>query len=144
RFDLQVAGLAHTVRSDAAGKFRLAGFGRERLVTLRIEGTTIETRDFHVATRRGMSILVVQRQADQPYFGRVTIQPATFDHAAAPTRPVEGVVRDAATGKPLAGVPVEAAVASAAPHEDRETLRTTTDRAGRYRLVGLPRNAGQR
>jgi RNA polymerase sigma factor (sigma-70 family) len=144
RFDLNAAGLDRVARTDAAGKFRLTGFGRERLVTLRIEGPTIETQDFHVVTRRDASTLVVPRQGDTPAFGTVTIRPASFDHAAAPTRPVEGVVRDVDTGKPLAGVPVEATLPSAGAHENREMLRTTTDREGRYRIVGLPRSPGQR
>jgi hypothetical protein len=63
-----------------------------------------------------------------------------FDHAAAPTRPIEGVVRDKDTGKPLAGVTIQARLPSALrPRDQDRYLRTTTDLKGRYRLVGLSR-----
>jgi hypothetical protein len=78
---------------------------------------------------------------------------ASVEYAGAPTRPVVGVVRDKDTGKPLAGVTIEAEIARAGaavnggiangvelllPDPGRQ-IRTTTDQEGRYRLVGLPK-----
>src|SRR5262249_5725828 len=58
----------------------------------------------------------------------------TFDHAAAPSQPVTGVVRDKATGKPLAGAPVNG---SAAGSWGGGYVTTETHDEGRYRLTGL-------
>jgi RNA polymerase sigma factor (sigma-70 family) len=114
------------------GRFRLAGVGRDRVVTLRVEEPTIETREVNVVTRAGVKTVTVPYFDDYPESGELTYHAATFDHPAAPCRVVSGVVRDKATGKPIAGADVRA-----------ETpigyLRTTADKEGRYRLTGLPR-----
>jgi RNA polymerase sigma factor (sigma-70 family) len=146
--DLAAAGLARTVRTGADGRFRLTGFGRERVVWLRFSGPTIEVHDVAVRTRRG-DTLTVARIRGEPRFGSYTMHGADFTHAAAPTRPVLGTVTDKATGKPLADVPVSARVpVSASPPfalgsgpDSRVEVRT--DKDGRYRLVGLPGAAGQ-
>src|SRR5262249_1564256 len=66
-----------------------------------------------------------------------------FDHVVAPTMPVVGTVRAKDTGKPLAGVTIRAQLSSAYGFHDRDHyLRTTTDKEGRYRLVGLPKMEG--
>ena len=43
---------------------------------------------------------------DKPEFGTLVFHGATVDHVAAPTRPIEGTVRDKDTGRPLAGVSI--------------------------------------
>jgi hypothetical protein len=143
RIDVVTAGLAHPTRTDEHGRFRLDGFGRERMVTLLFEGPTIETRPVDVITRRGEKPLTLYAQKNQPYFGTVTIYPARFDFAAAPTRVVEGVVRSADTGKPLAGVTVKARMTAGRGYDIDEDFQAKTDAEGRYRLVGLPRGLGQ-
>src|SRR5262249_44616444 len=125
--------------TGADGTFRLRGIGRERVAVLRFEAPAIETRDVHAMTRRGPAVRVPSQTA-----GPLVFHGASFDHAAAPTRPVVGVVRDRDTGKPLAGVTVRSAIASAWSSSGRRDLRATTDREGRYRLAGLPRGGGQR
>jgi hypothetical protein len=57
---------------------------------------------------------------------------ATFEHAAAPSRPIRGVVRDKKTGKPVAGVGVSAFYT---------THRPRTDKDGRYELLGYPKGS---
>src|SRR5262249_53150911 len=99
---------------------------------LRFAGPTIETVDVYVLSRLTPAV----RLPHVVYYGNV------FDHAAAPTRPVEGVVRDTDTRKALAGVTVQARLPSAVGHRDQDRyLRATTDEQGRYRLTGLPRDA---
>jgi len=51
RLDLAALGLPQATRTDADGRFRLSGFGRERLGGLRFIGPTIERREVTVATR---------------------------------------------------------------------------------------------
>jgi hypothetical protein len=71
---------------------------------------------------------------------------ANFRHAAAPTKPIVGVVRDKDTKKPLAGVTVRghsrAITASRLDLRGLDMMRTTSDAQGRYRLVGMPKGEG--
>jgi RNA polymerase sigma factor (sigma-70 family) len=134
--DPALLGLTRPVLTGADGKFRFRGISPECRVSLRFAGPTIETVEVWVLTHPTPTIRVPRHFV---FYG------ATFDHAAAPTRPVVGVVRDRDTGKPLAGVTIQARLPSALGHRDEDKyLRTTTDGKGRYRLVGLSRQKGHR
>jgi RNA polymerase sigma factor (sigma-70 family) len=123
------------------GRFELHGIGRERVVGMTISGPTIETRQVRVRTRPGEKI---QRHEwkDFPNSGDLIYYGASFDHPAGPTRPVVGVVRDKSTKKPLAGAILESVSLSGENFYGRMFVRTTADREGRYRLIGLPLGAG--
>ncbi len=69
---------------------------------------------------------------------------ASFRHAAAPTKPIVGVVRDTDTKKPLAGVAIVSNRLANDPIVGNEMVRTTTDAQGHYRLVGMPKGEGNR
>ncbi len=69
---------------------------------------------------------------------------ANFRHAAAPTKPVLGVVRDRDTKKPLAGVIVESNKLANNPVPGMNIVQTTTDAQGRYRLMGMPKGEGNK
>ena len=132
-----------TVTTGADGRFRLTGIGRERVVSLWITGPTIATSfvNIHARTRPGPTYrLAVQR--DKPEYGTLVFHGATFDHAAAPTRPIEGTVRDKGTGKPLAGVSIRSDRFAGNVIGGRDYLRTTTGADGRFRLTGMPGGAG--
>jgi hypothetical protein len=73
------------------------------------------------------------------YFGHYG---AAFDLLVAPNKPVVGVVSDRATGKPLAGVTVHTRLVSGTAGLHDDLIRVTTDRDGRYRIVGLPKGQG--
>jgi 5-hydroxyisourate hydrolase-like protein (transthyretin family) len=73
-----------------------------------------------------------------------TYYAASFRHAAAPTKPVVGRVRDKDTGKPLAGVTIESNQLANDPVPGRNISQTTTDAEGRYRLTGLPKGEGNK
>ena len=53
-----------------------------------------------------------------------------------PTRPIEGIVRDIDTKKPLAGIMVRGERSLGSP---AKYVQAITDAQGHYRLVGLPR-----
>src|SRR5262249_49466504 len=112
-----------TVTTGKDGRFRLTGFGRDRVVMLRLRGDDIEhcvfwvvTRDEQLGTRTG------------PYgtYG------ATFTHHALPSKPILGTVRDGATGKPLAGITVGSSM-----YNNRWAK---TDAKGQYRIVGAAKH----
>src|SRR5439155_27191321 len=124
------------------GRFRLRGLGRERIVTLRLEGPTIEHKTLYVVPRPAAELKALVQPAGGKRMGRTTAAPlvygSTFDHVANPSRPIVGTVRDKQTGQPVAGVWINA-VATQGRGEDH--TRTQTDEQGRYRLLGLRKAA---
>jgi beta-lactamase regulating signal transducer with metallopeptidase domain/protocatechuate 3,4-dioxygenase beta subunit len=129
-----------TATSDADGRFRLTGIGRERIVSLSIEGPRIESAcAVHARTRLGKTLVIPYQLPWMPekhtYYG------ATFEHVARPSVPIVGTVRDKDTGKPLPGVAIQAHKLAGNPAKDHMVsffVRTTTDTEGRYRLTGMP------
>jgi RNA polymerase sigma factor (sigma-70 family) len=133
------------VTTDAAGRFRLTGIGRERVVSLWIDGPTIATAfaDVHARTRPGPTYRIAM-QRDRPQLGTSVFHGTTFEYAAAPTRPIEGIVRDKDTGRPLAGISIRSERFAGNEISGRDHVRTTTGPDGRYRLVGMPPGNGNR
>jgi RNA polymerase sigma factor (sigma-70 family) len=115
--------------TDAEGRFRITGLGRERLVEFKIEGPSIATVWIQSMTRASPTLTVAEDPGDSRY-GNHTYYGETFDFAAKPTQPIEGKVTDRETGKPLAGVSVRG-------HWKWHELSTVTDKDGKYRLTGL-------
>ncbi|HEY7155791.1 MAG TPA: carboxypeptidase-like regulatory domain-containing protein, partial [Gemmataceae bacterium] len=130
------------VVTGADGRFEMKGIGRERVAFLRIEGPTISTQEVRAMTRAREAIRL-PGQKDFPKRETVTYHAAAFEILAAPTRPIVGVVRDKDTGKPLAGVTIEKNCLGA-NGMGGISIRTTSDKAGRYRLVGLPKGEGNK
>jgi RNA polymerase sigma factor (sigma-70 family) len=98
-------GRAEVLTTGADGRFRVPGVGNDRVARLRLEGRGIATATFEA-------------------------QGAAFEHQAAVSRPIRGVVRDKDTRQPLAGVAVTSG-----------PCRAVTDREGRYELLGLAKAA---
>jgi RNA polymerase sigma factor (sigma-70 family) len=115
-----IGGQPAVLTTSQDGRFRLAGAGRERVVTLRVEGPGIALSSFNVMTRVGEPVKNPRRHSE--------IYGASFTFVGGPTRPIGGVVRDKETGQPLAGVSVGA--------PSSVWLKTVTDREGRYELRG--------
>jgi RNA polymerase sigma factor (sigma-70 family) len=85
------------------GGFQLSGTGRGRVVKLRLEGTGIASAELDV-------------------------KGTPFEYQAAVSRPIEGMVCDKGTGKPLADVEVS---------QKSGLCKTVTDQQGRYQLLGV-------
>jgi RNA polymerase sigma factor (sigma-70 family) len=139
-----IARLFPTASTDASGRFQLKGIGRERMAAVAISGPAIETRLARVLTRPGETI---QRPEFRDFLispWKLTYYGASFDHVAGPTTPIIGVVRDKDTKKPLAGATVTSWKLAGDNHLGRDYVQTTTDKDGRYRLVGMPRGEGNR
>jgi RNA polymerase sigma factor (sigma-70 family) len=111
------------VTTGADGRFQLAGAGRDRVVSFRLEGPAIATADLAVRARAGEKVGGV--------YG------ASFDYLAAASRPIRGVVRDKATGKALAGVAIGV---STFAHTGVSPTQAVTDREGRYELLGVAKS----
>ncbi len=134
--------------SDADGRFRLVGVGRERIADLEIEGPTIRAYRSYALTRAmpDLSVRVfplAEAAGGNPDFRiRDTFHGRSFTQAAAPTRPIVGTVRDARTGAPIGGVAVRSYKLADWPIYNTGLVQTTADDRGRFRLVGMPRGEG--
>jgi RNA polymerase sigma factor (sigma-70 family) len=115
--------------TDGEGRFRLAGFGRERVVNLHIRGKDLESSSIEVLTRPG-PLTGVKTGGGGAY-------PASFDYHVGPSKPIVGTVHDKRTGKPLAGIRVQGAASPGGNIGATEEARATTDGQGRYRLTGV-------
>jgi RNA polymerase sigma factor (sigma-70 family) len=109
------SGLPRSVTTDSAGRFRLQGAGRERVVHLQLEGPAIGTGDAYVLTRPG--------KLDS---GEAQLYCATFGYVATSAKPISGTVRDKRTGEPLSGIRVACSGVFA-----------RTDEKGEYKLAGV-------
>jgi RNA polymerase sigma factor (sigma-70 family) len=112
--------VAASATIDADGRFRLTGFGRDRVVHLTIRGKAIETTYVEVLTHPGpVEGLFTGNENDTAYG-------ATFERVFAPAKSIVGTVREKGTGKPLAGISISCG-RWAAP----------TDEKGQYRIDGI-------
>lgn len=142
RFGTALAPVLHPeVRTDRSGRFVLRGLGCERHAELMVESPAIATELFHVITRPGVQTIRVAKVEQRPEYGKSTWYGSEFTHVVEPCRPVVGTVRDAKTGRPIAGMRVAGTDRIALPSRHVET---TTDEAGRFRLTGLPGRDTQR
>src|SRR5262245_11548592 len=116
------------VMTDAQGRFTLTGVGRERLVELRVEGPAIATAEIRVMTRAAGDVRV-EYDPGNAKLGYRVFHGATFDFAADPTQPFQGVVTDKTSGKPIP----KAVVRSVYPYR----IEAVADDEGKYALRGL-------
>ncbi len=92
------------------GRFRLDGPGRERLAELLVTGPTVATDTLYVMGRDEPEIRTVDKSWVEPR--PIVFHAPKFQHAAAPSKPIEGYVRDKDTGKPIAGLMIRANVSA--------------------------------
>ncbi len=132
--------LSPKVATDAEGRFQLTGMGRNRLVMVQLDGPKIVSEHLNILTRPGEAISVVE--FERPSRVTTTYYGANFRHAAAPTKPIVGVVRDKDTKLPLAGITIRSHKLANNPVGGNHIVQTTTDAQGRYRLTGMPKGEG--
>jgi len=139
--------LSSEVTTDAEGRFRLTGIGRNRLVAAQLDGPTIVSEYLHILTRPGKAFEVLEGKGDPEYGEQrmiTTYYGAGFRHVAAPTKPIVGVVHDKDTKKPLGGITIRSYMLANRPMHIVDIVQTTTDAEGRYRLTGMPKGKGNR
>jgi hypothetical protein len=133
--------------TDVAGRFRLTGIGRNRLVIVQLDGPTIASEHLHILIRLGETFKIPRLEAD-PEYGTpqidVTYYGAVFRHVAGTTKPIVGVVRDKDTKEPLAGVTIRSEKLAHNPLHGQHLVQSVTDAQGRYRLIGMPKGAGNK
>jgi protocatechuate 3,4-dioxygenase beta subunit len=112
--------MAASAVTDADGRFRLTGFGRERVLHLKIHGKTIETAYVEVLTHPNPVTGLFTGNENDTAYG------PTFERLFAPAKSIAGTVREKGTGKPLDGITVFSGRSSA-----------KTDAQGRYQIDGI-------
>jgi hypothetical protein len=118
--------------TDADGRFRLAGLGRERLARLNIRGPGVAEKSIIVMTREAADVRVRPLRAAED----LVTYGARFTVALERGRTVTGVVRDKVSGAPIAeawvGPGIDAITALETGH-----YPGATDAQGRFALEGL-------
>jgi RNA polymerase sigma factor (sigma-70 family) len=124
--------------TGADGRFHLTGIGRERMAHLLVSGPTIATTVIYAMSRSGPEARCVNRRFMDTK-ALLVFHAHQFEQAVAPTKPIEGVIRDKETGRPIAGVKLRGAVYQEHSLLWDQGIEATSDAQGRYRLAGLPK-----
>src|SRR5439155_1294205 len=126
------------------------GVGRERLVSLRVEGPTIQAQTIYIVPRSTDEVkaLMLDRRErmNEEFDPGPALYPPSFRLVANPTRLIVGKVCDARSGKPLPGsiwyVPLAGNKSlGTTPGSDfyRFVLQSTSsDKDGKFSVVVLP------
>jgi RNA polymerase sigma factor (sigma-70 family) len=128
RYGAMLGDISAPAKTDANGRFRIPNVGRDRIVELNVIGPAIQHVNLVTRTQAGAPIKIAGSDERRNF----VVLASAFEHLARPARLLHGVVRDRATGKPVAGV-IVTAVGS--------TSKAVTDVAGRYELGGCPKAA---
>ena len=131
RLNVPLNDVLHVKPTDKDGRFEIAGVGVERLAGLEVKSDAVAPNMILVVTRADFDAKAFLKGAIRPPGEQVPLFGPSFEHvveraATARTPTIEGVMREAGSGKPLAGVTVTAAGVSA-----------VTDARGHYRLAGM-------
>ena len=139
RLYLPLDAITGAATTDKDGRFKLTGAGVERIVHLSIRGNGIARSTPYVITRANFDPKPYNDAAlnrEPPQFrikGQTPILYAPdFTFVAEAAKVIEGVVKDAATGKPLADVSVHTSFGFG------DGVSAKTGKDGKYRLEGLP------
>ena len=123
--------------TDKEGSVTLRGLSRGWAYTLYISGPTVVNTQARLAARPQKSSMVPAAGVSMPNrpLPQLPLHGSTFTHVVLPCKPIQGVVRQLNSDKPLAGVNI----GTQFTRDDDPESRTTTDQEGRYKLTGLPR-----
>jgi len=135
--------LSKPIQSDQDGRFQFTGVGGNRSAVLKLSGGGVTVADLRVVTMDVKPFVV--EFSDQPNSKwPITYYGADFEYGAEPSQPIEGIVRDAKSGAPLAGVRVIGDQLAGTKVSGVYATETLSDAQGRYRLQGMPKGEGNR
>ena len=141
--NLDIPQLRKRATTDRDGRFRLTGVGSNRQADLTMSGPGVTPTRLRVVARP-MEPQVVNIGNDYIPNQPVTYYGSHFQYAAEPSQPVEGIVRDAKSGEPLAGVEIRATQFAGVHFYVGNMLAAISDPQGHYRLDGMPKGEGNR
>jgi RNA polymerase sigma factor (sigma-70 family) len=122
-----------SARSDNDGRFEIKGVGANRWVVIEMIKDTIARTRLVAVTHKGLDLKAINEAVARNRRGSLPVYGPAFEHTAEPGRVVEGTVREAGTGRPVAGVIVTA-------EHHALSNRPVTDARGHYRFAGLLRS----
>ena len=128
---------ASTAITDEDGAFVLKGIGPDRLPWLSYRGGGAAIGNVRMVSREDDAQLL----ANAIQGSRQPVQASGSVISVARSRPIEGIVVDAATGKPMAGVDIHS-FAIGRMIDVQRRLRTTTSADGRFVLDGMRKGKG--
>lgn len=127
--------------TDKDGRFEIKGLGAERLVNLHVKAAGHAQETVYVVNRAGFDPEPYNKAAQErvpPELRRPGMIPMlvgpTFKVVVEPTRVIEGTIKEAGTGKPLAGVSLFSNTGY------NNSVHAASDARGHYRLAGLPKS----
>jgi RNA polymerase sigma factor (sigma-70 family) len=113
------------VQTDKDGRFEIRGVGAERVIALEMKHPALARELVLVATREGSDVQAIAKGSSGINHEGRLFGP-TFDHVVEPARVILGAVREAATGKPIAGAAVNVL-----------GVKAVSDAQGHYRVAGM-------
>ena len=129
-------GMPEGVTTDADGRFRISGLGKNRLAALELLGPTIATQRARVVTRDMKSILAYVQGDESSDFVHHGSSPTLIAH---PTQPIVGQVVASDSGEPLPHMAVKISrIGKSTWASNWPNFTTSTDAEGRFRLEGAP------
>ena len=128
--------LAIEAKTGPDGRFKLDGIGRDRIADLIVSGPGVATTQVIAFCRDEPEIRGSNKQMMRPM--PFIVQAPRFQLALTPSKRVEGVARDKDSGRPIAGLQINAAVFDPSSMIWAQGIEAKTDAEGRYRLDGLP------
>ena len=123
-------------KTDATGRFEIAGYAKDRILHGKIEGPGIATRYVGLLTRDVGAAALVSPSTDTPYYGTAGVI------TMKPSRAIAGVVRDGATGKPVAGVTIQSLTMAGSSRVESGLVNTMCGLDGKFSLSGMPKGLG--
>ena len=123
------------VKTSESGRFEFKNIGEERMLMLRIDGATIESKLLNVLPAE-MKVKTLPDYAGTD-LGTTIYYGYDFCHAAANADSVTGRVVDIETGKPIPGVKISAEP-SLGGSVFVQTLEATSDDSGNFTIMGIP------
>jgi hypothetical protein len=126
-------GLATETRTDADGRFKLLGIGRDRLAALEISAPSVVTATLTVMTRDAPDVGTGRGYGPENLAG---LYGAGFTLKLERGRTISGMVRDGESHQPIAGMWV--GPGREGYPRDGVWNRTSTDAQGRFQVTGLP------
>jgi RNA polymerase sigma factor (sigma-70 family) len=120
-----IPGIAPVILTDAEGRWRCAGLGRDRVAAFALDGPKVPHTFLNVATRPG--VIAPSSSRFSPLYG------LSSDHLAPPVHTIRGTVLDRTTQMPIAGIQVSARPGHA-------TTRTGPD--GQFEIFGYSEFTG--
>jgi RNA polymerase sigma factor (sigma-70 family) len=122
-----IPGEPRRCKTDARGRYRLTGLGRDRVAGLRVSGPGVAWTTLTVVTRPGKVIRGRGNRLDE---FPLTLLPCRHQFSLPPGRTIRGVVQEESGGAPVGGVRVSV---------DGSTPEVVTGPDGKFDLRGVPK-----